>query len=138
MSFCCPSLEGGKKQHPATFPPATGLFYVPTNNLCMDFEAREVSYIPGTPYIGGNAPEVAGPGGYRGEFIAWDATTGKKVWGIKEPYPVWSGALATIGACVFHGTPSGRFKAPGARPGHDPGNFRGGRGRRGSPSLRTA
>ena len=29
----------------------------------------------------------AGPGGYRGEFIAWDATTGKKVWGIKEPYP---------------------------------------------------
>ena len=38
----CPSLEGGKNQQPAAFSPKTGLFYVPTNNLCMDFEGREV------------------------------------------------------------------------------------------------
>ena len=74
----CPSLEGGKNQQPAAFSPQTGLFYVPTNNLCMDFQARAVTYIAGTPFIGGNAPEKGGPGGYRGEFIAWDATTGKK------------------------------------------------------------
>ena len=74
----CPSLEGGKNQQPAAFSPETGLFYVPTNNLCMDFEAREVTYIAGTPYIGGNAPEVGGPGGYKGEFIAWDAAHGQE------------------------------------------------------------
>ena len=113
----CPSLEGGKNQQPAAFSPVTGLFYVPTNNLCMDFEAREVSYIPGTPYIGGIAPEKAGPGGYRGEFIAWDATTGRKVWGIKEPYPVWGGALATKGDVVFYGTLDGWFKAVNGRTG---------------------
>ena len=76
MKDICPSLEGGKNQQPAAFSPRTGLFYVPTNNLCMDFEGREVTYIAGTPYIGGNAPEKGGPGGYKGEFIAWDAVTG--------------------------------------------------------------
>ena len=133
VSFICPSLEGGKNQQPAAFSPATGLFYVPTNNLCMDFEAREVSYIPGTPYIGGNAPEVAGPGGYRGEFIAWDATTGKKVWGIKEPYPVWGGALATKGDVVFFGTLDGWFKAADARTGKVLWKFKVGSGVVGNP-----
>ena len=133
MSFICPSLEGGKNQQPAAFSPATGLFYVPTNNLCMDFEAREVSYIPGTPYIGGNAPEVAGPGGYRGEFIAWDATTGRKMWGIKEPYPVWGGALATKGDVVFYGTLDGWFKAADARTGAVLWKFKVGSGVVGNP-----
>jgi hypothetical protein len=107
----CPSLEGGKNQQPAAFSPHTGLFYVPTNNLCMDFEGREVTYIAGTPYIGGNAPEKGGPGGYKGEFIAWDAIKGEKIWGIKEPFPVWGGALATAGDVVFYGTLDGWFKA---------------------------
>src|SRR4051812_13431671 len=107
----CPSLEGGKNQQPAAFSPKTGMFYVPTNNLCMDFEGREVSYIAGTPYIGGSAPEKGGPGGYKGEFIAWDAVNGKKVWGVQEPFPVWGGALATAGGVVFYGTLDGWFKA---------------------------
>ena len=133
VSFVCPSLEGGKNQQPAAFSPATGLFYVPTNNLCMDFEAREVAYIPGTPYIGGSAPEVAGPGGYRGEFMAWDATTGRKVWGIKEPYPVWGGALATKGDVVFYGTLDGWFKAANARTGEVLWKFKVGSGVVGNP-----
>ncbi len=113
----CPSLEGGKNQQPAAFSPATGLFYVPTNNLCMDFEGREVTYIAGTPYIGANAPEKGGPGNYKGEFMAWDATTGKKIWGVKEPFPVWGGALATAGNVVFYGTLDGWFKAVDAHTG---------------------
>ena len=137
VSFICPSLEGGKNQQPAAFSPATGLFYVPTNNLCMDFEAREVAYISGTPYIGGNAPEVAGPGGYRGEFMAWDATTGKKVWGIKEPYPVWGGALATKGDVVFYGTLDGWFKAANARTGAVLWKFKVGSGIVGNPVTYT-
>ncbi len=137
VSFICPSLEGGKNQQPAAFSPATGLFYVPTNNLCMDFEAREVSYIPGTPYIGGNAPEVGGPGGYRGEFIAWDATTGRKIWGIKEPYPVWGGALATKGDVVFYGTLDGWFKAANARTGEVLWKFKVGSGVVGNPITYT-
>ncbi len=137
VSDICPSLEGGKNQQPAAFSPATGLFYVPTNNLCMDFEARDVAYIAGTPYIGGSAPEVAGPGGYRGEFIAWDATTGRKAWGIKEPYPVWGGALATKGGVVFYGTLDGWFKAVDARNGTVLWKFKVGSGVVGNPIAYT-
>ena len=133
----CPSLEGGKNQQPAAFSPATGLFYVPTNNLCMDFEPRDVAYIPGTPYIGASAPEKGGPGGYRGEFIAWDATTGRKVWGIKEPYPVWGGALATKGGVVFYGTLDGWFKAVDARTGAVLWKFKVGSGVVGNPIAYT-
>ncbi len=133
----CPSLEGGKNQQPAAFSPKTGLFYVPTNNLCMDFEAREVTYIPGTPYIGGNAPEYGGPGGYRGEFMAWDATTGRKIWGIKEPYPVWGGALVTKGDVAFYGTLDGWFKAVDARNGTLLWKFKVGSGVVGNPIAYT-
>ena len=113
----CPSLEGGKNQQPAAFSPKTGLFYVPTINLCMDFEARPATYIAGTPYIGASAPEYAGPDGYRGEFMAFDVTTGRKAWGIREPYPVWGGALVTAGDVAFYGTLDGWFKAVDARTG---------------------
>ena len=133
----CPSLEGGKNQQPAAFSPQTGLFYVPTNNLCMDFEGREVAYIPGTPYIGGSAPEKGGPGGYKGEFIAWDASTGKKVWGIKEPYPVWGGGLATAGNLVFYGTLDGWLKAANARSGEVLWQFKVGSGVVGNPITYT-
>lgn len=133
----CPSLEGGKNQQPAAFSPSTGLFYVPTNNLCMDWEMREVSYIAGTPYIGAMAPETGGPGGYRGEFMAWDATTGRKVWGIKEPYPVWGGALATAGGVVFYGTLDGWFKAVDARDGTVLWRFKVGSGVVGNPVTYT-
>ena len=133
ISNICPSLEGGKNQQPAAFSPSTGWFYVPTNNLCMDWETREVAYIAGTPYIGAMAPETGGPGGYRGEFIAWDATTGQKRWGIKEPYPVWGGALATAGGVVFYGTLDGWFKAVDARNGTVLWQFKVGSGVVGNP-----
>ena len=133
----CPSLEGGKNQQPAAFSPQTGLFYVPTNNLCMDWTTREVSYIAGTPYIGALAPETGGPGGYRGEFIAWDASVGRKIWGIKEPYPVWGGALATAGGVVFYGTLDGWFKAVDARSGAELWKFKVGSGVVGNPVTYT-
>src|SRR5258706_11857874 len=93
----CPSLEGGKNQQPAAFSPQTGLFYVPTNNLCMDFQARAVTYIAGTPFIGGDTPGKRGAGGGRGGGVAVGAGPPEKKLGVREPYPVWGGALATAG-----------------------------------------
>ena len=57
----------------------------------------EVKYQAGQPYVGAIVVSHPGPGGNRGEFIAWDPTTGKKVWGIKENLANWGGALATGG-----------------------------------------
>jgi PQQ-dependent dehydrogenase (methanol/ethanol family) len=113
----CPASPGAKDWQPSAFSPRTGWLYIPTNNLCQDVEAQSANYIAGTPYVGMDVKMYAGPGGNRGEFMAWDPVAGKKVWGIKEKFPVWSGALTTAGDVVFYGTMDGWFKAVDARTG---------------------
>ena len=39
----CPAALGTKDQQPAAFSPDTGLFYVPTNHVCMDYEPFRVA-----------------------------------------------------------------------------------------------
>ena len=112
----CPWAMGGKDQQPSAFSPRTGLFYVPTNNLCMDYEGVEVKY-PAGHLRGRHCPQQPRPGGIRGELLAWDATMGKNVWGIKENLPGWSGALSTAGDVVFYGTMEGWLKAVNAKTG---------------------
>jgi PQQ-dependent dehydrogenase (methanol/ethanol family) len=114
----CPAAPGGKDQQPAAFSPKTKLFYVPTNNLCMDFEGLKVNFIEGTPFVGASVRMKPGPGLNRGELVAWDAATGIKRWGIKEEFPVWTGVLATAGDLVFYGTLDRMFKAVDATTGN--------------------
>jgi lanthanide-dependent methanol dehydrogenase len=113
----CPSAPGAKDWNPSSYSPRTGLIYLPHNNLCMDFEGVEVSYIAGTPYVGANVVYKPGPGGHRGEVTAWDPVNARSVWKITEPYMPWSGTLVTGGDIVFYGTMEGWFKAVDARTG---------------------
>src|SRR5262249_61593241 len=101
----CPCAMGGKDQQPAAFSPKTGLFYVPTNNMCMNYEGVEAKYTAGAPYVGANVLMFPGRGGHLGELVAWDPTTGKPVWGIKAPQPAWSCVLATAGGGGVSATP---------------------------------
>lgn len=114
----CPSSSGARDQQPAAFSPRTKLFYSPSHNVCMDYGGVETKYIAGTPYVGAAVRMYPGPGGYRGEFFAWDAATGKKVWNIKDKFPLWGGALVTASDLVFYGTMTGEFKAVDARNGN--------------------
>ena len=108
----CPAALGSKDQQPAAFSPETGLFYVPTNHVCMDYEPFKVSYTAGQPYVGATLSMFPPPGDQNlGNFIAWDAGNGKIVWSDPEPFSVWSGALATAGNVVFYGTLEGYLKA---------------------------
>ena len=120
----CPAALGSKDQQPATFSPRTGLFYVPTNHLCMDYEPYQVSYTAGQAYVGAVVRMFPGPGGNLGNFIAWDAEKGEIVWSKSEPFSVWSGALATAGDVVFYGTLEGYLKAVDARTGQELYRFR--------------
>ncbi len=115
----CPAAPGAKDWQPSSFSPATGLVYIPQNNLCMDEESTEANYIQGTPYLGSSVRIYRGPGGHGGEFTAWDPVAGKKVWTIKDLNPVWSGALSTVGNVVFFGTLDGWFKAVDAVSGRE-------------------
>ena len=121
----CPAALGTKDQQPAAYSPRTKLFYVPTNHVCMDYEPFEVEYVAGQPYVGATlsmfpAGRVTGDGTNNlGNFIAWDATTGKIKWSNSEPFSAWSGALATAGDVVFYGTLEGYLKAVDAKTGKE-------------------
>jgi glucose dehydrogenase len=99
----------------------------------MDFEGLEASYIAGTPFVGANVRMYAGPGGHRGEFIAWDPVARKKVWSIPENFPVWSGVVVTAGDVAFYGTMDGWLKAVDARTGEPLWQFKVGSGIVGQP-----
>jgi PQQ-dependent dehydrogenase (methanol/ethanol family) len=113
----CPASPGAKDWQPSSFSVQTGLLYVPHNNLCMDFQGTEASYIAGTPYVGANVVYKPGPGGNQGRLTAWDPLARRAAWTIDEKYPAWSGTLATAGGLVFYGTMEGWFKAVDARNG---------------------
>ncbi|HXY30701.1 MAG TPA: methanol/ethanol family PQQ-dependent dehydrogenase [Gemmatimonadaceae bacterium] len=113
----CPAAIGFKDQQPSAYSPQTGLFYVPVNNICMDYEGVEVKYSAGQPYVGAIVRMFPGPGGNRGRFIAWDPMKGKVVWEIKENLAAYGGALTTAGGVVFYGTMEGWLKAVDAKTG---------------------
>ncbi|WP_025771113.1 methanol/ethanol family PQQ-dependent dehydrogenase [Thioalkalivibrio sp. HK1] len=121
----CPAALGTKDQQPSAYSPRTGLFYVPTNHVCMDYEPFEVDYVAGQPYVGATlsmfpAGRVMENGTDNlGNFIAWDADKGEIVWSLPERFSVWSGALATGGDVVFYGTLEGHLKAVDAHTGEE-------------------
>ena len=129
----CPAAPGMKDWQPSAYSPRTGLLYIPKNHLCMDYEGTEANYIAGTPYVGANVVMYGAPGGYRGEFIAWDPIRRGRVWEIRENFPVWSGALVTASDVVFYGTMDRWFKAVHALTGELLWQFRAGSGIIGQP-----
>ena len=115
-----PVAPGAKDWQPTAFSFSTGWLYVPHQHLSMDWESVEANYIAGTPYLGAEVKmyaDPAEPGGHRGEYMAWDLVNKKKVWGIKEKFPVWSGTVATAGDVCFYGNMEGVFKAVNAKTG---------------------
>ncbi len=113
----CPNLIGGKNWQPMSFNPNTGLVYIPSNNLCMDWSVSEVNYKKGVFFLGGDFPPQPGPGGYMGELMAWDPVAQKKVWGVKTDLPFNGGTLTTAGGLTFWGDLHGEFHAYDAKNG---------------------
>jgi len=129
----CPAAPGAKDWQPTAWSPRTKLLYVPHQHLCMNFKASDVGYIAGTPFVGAAVDMYSGPGGYRGEFMAWDPVKRTKLWAIHENFPVWTGTLVTAGDVAFYGTLDRWFKAVDARNGTLLWQFRAGSGFVGQP-----
>jgi PQQ-dependent dehydrogenase (methanol/ethanol family) len=107
----CPAALGSKDEQPAAFNPKNNLFYVPTNHVCMDYEPFKVDYVAGQPYVGATLSMYPPPGEKNmGNFVAWDASTGKIVQSKAEKFSVWSGALVTAGGLACYGTLEGYLK----------------------------
>jgi PQQ-dependent dehydrogenase (methanol/ethanol family) len=108
----CPAALGSKDQQPASYDPETKLFYVPTNHVCMDYEPFKVEYTAGQPYVGATLSMFPAPNshGGMGNFITWNAGTGKIVQSKPEKFSVWSGSLNTAGGLSCYGTLEGYMK----------------------------
>ena len=113
----CPAALGSKDQQPASFDPNTKLFYVPTNHVCMDYEPFKVEYTAGQPYVGATLSMFPAPGshGGMGNYITWNAGTGKIVQSKAEKFSVWSGSLNTGGGLSCYGTLEGYLKCVDAK-----------------------
>jgi glucose dehydrogenase len=120
----CPAAPGAKDWQPTPYSTRTKLIYVPHQHLCMNWKSSEVGYFAGTPFVGATVDMYAGPGGKRGEYMAWDPVARKKVWAISENFPVWSGTLVTGGDVAFYGTMDRWFKAVDATAARSSGNSR--------------
>lgn len=120
ISGICPTSFGSKNQQPASYSPHTGLFYIPTSDVCMDYEPYEVEYTSGQLYAGATTTTFQAPSSTNiGKFIAWDTRVGEIIWSNSERFSVWSGAIATASDLVFYGTLEGYVKALDAQSGRE-------------------
>ncbi len=134
----CPSLWGGKDWPPTAYNPDTGLVYIPVNeNTCGAIEGREVTYLPGSAYIGARSTFSLREGAdHIGEIQAWDMNTGEEVWTREFESHNWGGILTTRGNLIFSGGTSDRFfRAHDASTGEELWRFRTNSGIIGVPST---
>jgi PQQ-dependent dehydrogenase (methanol/ethanol family) len=109
----CPSAMGGKDQQPGSVDPKEpNIFYMPTNNWCMELEPQERTHTnQGTVYVFANVYMYPEKQGTTGKVKKYDVLTGKTVWEIPDPYPNWGGTMVTDGGLMFYGSLGGDFRA---------------------------
>ncbi|HWB83717.1 MAG TPA: PQQ-dependent dehydrogenase, methanol/ethanol family [Bryobacteraceae bacterium] len=108
----CPSVGGASNWYSTSFNPATGLYYVQTQEECSIIQPREQEWQAGRGYRGGSARPVPQEQGQR-ILRAIDPQTGKIVWELPQVGPAdsWGGVLSTAGGLVFFCDDSGSVAA---------------------------
>ncbi|MGH8294519.1 MAG: PQQ-dependent dehydrogenase, methanol/ethanol family [Steroidobacteraceae bacterium] len=119
MTQSCPSAMGGKDQQPVSVDPNDpDIFYVPTNNWCMqDTPLTRTSMQQGVVYVFANVYMYEHVPGVAGRLKAFNVVTGKTVWNIPDKYPNWGGTMNTASGVVFYGSLGGDFRAVDAKTG---------------------
>ena len=131
--FVSPPFLGGKNWNPMSYNPDTGLFYVAANHWGMDYWTENVTYKPGSAYLGQGFRIKRLFDDHVGTLRAIDPRTGKIVWDHKEIFPFWAGTLSTAGGLLFTGTSDGYVKAFDAKNGKELWKFQTGSGIVSSP-----
>ncbi len=115
----CPSQDGATNWYSPSFNPATGLFYVQTNEKCAIYTKRvQGQWQSGKTYLGGTQRNADDPAPSR-VLKAIDLHTGSIAWELPQPGPAWSwgGTLATAGGVVIFGEEGGALMAADASSG---------------------
>ncbi len=114
----CPSQDGATNWYSPSFNPATGLFYMQTNEKCSLYTKRSEEFAYGRSFLGGAQRVDANPKPER-ILRALDLQTGAVKWEVPEygNANTWGGTLATSTGIVFYQEDSGAFVAADAQTG---------------------
>lgn len=117
-----PGPLGAHSWQPMSFSPATGLAYIPVNDVGFKYKSAD-AFRPKTlaPNYGIDVVAAGMPqdpktkqavlGTIKGKLVAWDPLRQKPTWSIDRRGPWNGGTLATAGNLVFEGTAGGNFEA---------------------------
>ena len=111
----CPSLDGASNWYSTSFNPATGLYYVQTNDKCGIFTRVDMPWQAGKGYMGGSFKQAPDEPAQR-ILRAFDIQTGRVAWELPQSGAVdsWGGTLSTAGGIVIFGEDSGALMAADA------------------------
>jgi alcohol dehydrogenase (cytochrome c) len=114
----CPSLDGASNWYSTSFNPATGLYYVQTNDKCGVFTRENMEWAAGKGFMGGSFKQAPDEPAQR-ILRAIDIHTGRIVWELPQTGAVdsWGGTLSTAGGIVIFGEDSGSLMAADATSG---------------------
>jgi len=117
----CPHVNGASNWYSTAFNPATGLYYVQTNEWCSILTRTPTPWEAGKGFMGGSFRVAAEQTPPRRILRALDLQTGRAVWEVPQPggRNSWGGVLSTAGGVVFFGEDSGTFMAVDARSGRE-------------------
>ena len=105
-----PNLHGGTNWYSPSYSPRAGLFYVAARQMGSTYFKYDVSYKPGSYFMGGGESEFGGDSA-QGAVKALNPLTGAVRWSFPLHSPPWTGLLSTGGGLVFGGTNEGVFFA---------------------------
>lgn len=123
--LAAPAPIGAHSWQPMSFSPATGLVYLPVNDIGFgyipplspeDASRKGVGFNVGANMSEGMLPPdpafiKAAIAATKGSLVAWDPVARKSRWRVEYPTPWNGGTLATAGNLVFQGTALGEFRA---------------------------
>lgn len=121
-----PSAAGGHSWHPQSFSPATGLVYLPIQDMPNLLDPRGLSQASwrrkdtglDTGYHPMSAKgRLSAPPGSVSALLAWDPVAQKAAWSVPLPGAFNGGVASTAGNLVFQGNVGGQFVAYDARSG---------------------
>ncbi|HVW71512.1 MAG TPA: PQQ-binding-like beta-propeller repeat protein, partial [Steroidobacteraceae bacterium] len=117
-----PGGAGAHNWQPMAFSPATGLVYIPVQELPMAYrsdpafapDAQKVNSgtdfsLLGVPDDPAQRQAIAAL--LKGRLLAWDPVAQREAWHVEHSGPWNGGVLATAGNLVFEGTSDRRFQA---------------------------
>ncbi|MCX5737483.1 MAG: PQQ-binding-like beta-propeller repeat protein [Proteobacteria bacterium] len=120
LAFLSPSPFGGHNWQPMSFSPATGLVYIPAQEVQGAYD-RDPDWRPHPrSWNTGSDPSLFAllkRSRASGFLLAWDPVRQREVWRVSYPTAWNGGTLATAGQLVFQGSADGRFVAYDARDG---------------------